>query len=138
MQLARQLGQVCFSYSTDNTANGNAYPSGLSATAIANQLISSSYISDPSIFCVSGAAGGQKVYSGPLPVVLTSTNITWNFTVATLTTTGGVTSNTGDLIPLVYFTGQSASYPATTQVESRTATHSALWHGWHCGLLQRQ
>src|SRR5271154_4526652 len=39
MQLGRQIGQMCFSYSTDNTANGNAYPSDTNASKIASDLL---------------------------------------------------------------------------------------------------
>src|SRR5277367_3495762 len=46
MQTGRQIGQMCFSYSTDNTANGNAYPSDATAAAIASDLLNASYASD--------------------------------------------------------------------------------------------
>ena len=116
MQQARQLGQVEFSYATDNTANGNTYPADSTATKIAQDLINSNYVSDPSIFCTSGAVGGQTVYSGGVPITLQQSNVTWNFTCSSLSTTGGVSSATGDLIPLVYCTGQTVNYPATAVV----------------------
>src|ERR1039458_5660680 len=43
MQTGRQIGQMCFSYATDNTANGGAYPSDATGSAIAQDLINSNY-----------------------------------------------------------------------------------------------
>src|SRR5882762_3180173 len=43
LQTGRQIGQMCFSYATDNTVNGNAYPADSTATAIAQDLINGSY-----------------------------------------------------------------------------------------------
>src|SRR5882757_4522212 len=60
MQTGRQLGQVSFSYSTDNTQNGNSYPADSTATAIANDLITASYVQDPGIFGISQQAGYIK------------------------------------------------------------------------------
>jgi prepilin-type N-terminal cleavage/methylation domain-containing protein len=115
MQQGRQIGQVEFSYATDNTANGNAYPAASSAESIANNLITASYVSDPSVFCVSGANGGQVVAKASgTTITLASNNITWNFTVLSTNTTGGITSSASDLIPLVYFSGQTVTYPVPT------------------------
>jgi prepilin-type N-terminal cleavage/methylation domain-containing protein len=115
MQQGRQIGQVEFSYATDNTANGNAYPAAATSESIANNLISASYVSDPSIFCVAGAAGGQTVATASgTTITLASNNITWNFTVLSTNTTGGITSTASDLIPLVYFSGQTVTYPVPT------------------------
>src|ERR1700678_883010 len=49
MQLARQLGQVEFSYATDNVINGNVYPSNTTSTLLCQQLITLNYVVDPSI-----------------------------------------------------------------------------------------
>src|SRR5271154_5128336 len=54
MQQSRQVGQVCFSYATDNTANGNAYPSDTSALLIAQDLLNAGYATDPNLFGVPG------------------------------------------------------------------------------------
>jgi prepilin-type N-terminal cleavage/methylation domain-containing protein len=113
MQQGRQIGQLMFSYATDNTQNGNAYPANTNSEGVANTLITANYASDPSLFCISGAAGGQVAATGTTALV--NTNITWNFTVLTATTTGGVTSSASDLIPLTYFTGDTTApkYPVT-------------------------
>src|SRR5476651_1832378 len=47
MQTGRQIGQMCFSYATDNSANGNAYPADTTGLAIAQDLINGSYATDP-------------------------------------------------------------------------------------------
>ncbi len=113
MQYGRQIGQVCFSYATDNTANGNMYPSDSTSEAIANDLITANYVQDPSVFCISGALGGQTAFSGT-PITLLANNITWNFTCTAASTNAGITSSASDLIPLVYFSGGTKfSWPIT-------------------------
>ena len=57
LQTGRQIGQVCFSYATDNTVNGNAYPADKTAVAIAQDLMNANYVTDPSIFAVTSQAG---------------------------------------------------------------------------------
>jgi prepilin-type N-terminal cleavage/methylation domain-containing protein len=130
MQQARQIGSVCYSYSTDNTQNGNSYPCGATSEAIANTLISGSYVNDPSVFCVSGALGGEQAFSGT-PIVLLKANITYNFTVMDKTkpSTGGITPTTSDLIPVVYFdggtiTGAYPFVPGTAATLALSATKS--------------
>src|SRR5476651_485101 len=57
MQQGRQIGQVIFAYSTDNTANGNLYPSDTTGAKIALDLLNAGYASDPALFVVSGQTG---------------------------------------------------------------------------------
>jgi prepilin-type N-terminal cleavage/methylation domain-containing protein len=57
MQQGRQLGQLCFSYATDNTANGNTYPADTTAVAIANDLLANGNATDPGIFGVPSQTG---------------------------------------------------------------------------------
>ena len=57
LQTGRQIGQVCFSYATDNTQNGNAYPADKTAVAIAQDLMNANYVTDPTIFAVTSQAG---------------------------------------------------------------------------------
>src|SRR5476651_1542638 len=54
MQTGRQIGQMCFSFATDNVVNGNAYPADTNGAAIASDLLNANYASDPSVFLVSG------------------------------------------------------------------------------------
>jgi len=103
MQTGRQLGQVCFAYSTDNTANGNSYPAATTATIIAQNLINANYVSDPSIFVVSGQTGVVPAVAAGGTITMASSNVSWSFTVQALNTLGGVTSTTSDLIPLIFF-----------------------------------
>jgi len=113
MQYGRQIGQMCFSYSTDNTQNGNAYPADTTAAAICSDLLNASYATDPSVFYVAGQdTTAMSVYT--MPAVGTSAamlpaNCSWCFTCQALTTTGGITSSTSDLMPLVYFNNGPSS-----------------------------
>src|SRR5476651_398654 len=50
MQQGRQIGQIFFSYATDNTQNGNNYPSDSTAASVATDLINASYVTDPGLF----------------------------------------------------------------------------------------
>jgi len=118
MQQARQIGQVAFAYASDNTQNGNTYPAGTDAPTVANMLINSNYVTDPSLFCVSGAAGGQIAASGGSSI--TTTNITYVFTCRTTNSLGGVTSAASDLLPLIFFSGVTA----TVNTAGSTATVS--------------
>src|SRR5271167_3655920 len=44
MQLGRQIGQVCFSFSTDNVQGGNAYPADTTGAKIAQDLLNANYV----------------------------------------------------------------------------------------------
>jgi len=103
MQTGRQIGQVEFSYSTDNTANGNAYPSDATGYQIAQDLMNANYVTDPGIFNVSGQTG----YTAPTvgaTITLNANCVSWSFTCNSISsTTGGITSSASDLIPLVFF-----------------------------------
>jgi prepilin-type N-terminal cleavage/methylation domain-containing protein len=115
MQTGRQIGQMCFSFSTDNVQNGNAYPSDSTAALIASFLINASYATDPGVFLVSGQTGTKVGSASTGTVTLTSSNVSWSFTSAnTSSTTGGITSNASDLIPLVFFNNGPASAILTT------------------------
>jgi prepilin-type N-terminal cleavage/methylation domain-containing protein len=123
LQTGRQIGQMCFSFSTDNTANGNMYPSDLTGYQIAQDLINASYASDPSVFAVAGQTGVAN-YSGAAPVSLTSANCSWSFTCVALTTNAGITSTTSDLTPLVFFNnGAGTKLTTPFPVTAGTATN---------------
>ena len=129
MQTGRQIGQMCFSYSTDNTANGNAYPSDATGYQIAQDLINASYATDPSVFVVSGQTGVTN-YAGASPIVLTNANCSWSFTCVALTppTTsppGGITSTASDLTPLVFF-NNGAGVSLTTPFPASPGTAKSI------------
>ena len=125
MQQGRQLGQICFSYSTDNTQNGNAYPAAATAHALAINLLNANYASDPTLFAISGAPGITP-FVGASSANMAATNVSWSFTVSALTTTGGVTSSTGDLIPLIFFNGGTGTPPTPFPQTAGTAANLQL------------
>jgi prepilin-type N-terminal cleavage/methylation domain-containing protein len=131
MQQGRQIGQIFFSYATDNTQNGNNYPSDTSAAAVATDLINSSYVTDPGLFVVSGQAYTTPGTISGSTVSLTASNISWSFTtVSTGSTTGGVSASASDLIPLVYFNAGSGNsvttpFPASPGAAKTTLVTSA-------------
>ena len=99
MQIVRQIGQMMFSYSTDNTANNNSYPDGNSSTEVFQKLLDGGYCSDPSIFYIplSGktpAKPGQK---------LKPENVCFDVT-------SGIASNASDGMPLIFMTGYKVTY----------------------------
>jgi prepilin-type N-terminal cleavage/methylation domain-containing protein len=103
MQTGRQIGQMCFSFATDNVQNGNAYPADTTGLAIAQDLINANYASDPNVFGVSQESGYTKPVSSGTTTTLVQANVSWSFTCATAATGGGITSTASDLTPLVYF-----------------------------------
>ena len=120
MQTGRQIGQMCFSFSTDNTQNGNAYPSDANATAICQDLLTANYATDPGVFGISQQPGYKKATTSGSTSTLDSGghSVSWSFTVQNLTTTGGITSSTSDLMPLVFFNNG----PITGVVSTMKAT----------------
>ena len=116
LQTGRQIGQVCFSYSTDNTANGNAYPADTSATAIAQDLINANYVSDPSIFGITSQASFMAATASGTTVTLNTNgnSVSWSFTVLQTNTTGGINSTSSDLLPLVFFNNGFGSAVSST------------------------
>ena len=118
MQTGRQIGQMCFSYSTDNTANGNAYPADGSGLLIAQDLINGNYATDPSVFGVPQQAGFTKATTSGTVTTLVAASVSWSFTCVGLSTTGGLTSSASDLTPLVFFNngagvGLTTPFPAS-------------------------
>jgi prepilin-type N-terminal cleavage/methylation domain-containing protein len=109
MQQGRQVGQVCFAFSTDNTANGNAYPAATAAFTIASNLITAGYATDPNLFGIPGQTGFTKATTSGTTSTLTAASCSWCFT--TLGSTTGVTTNASDLIPLVFFNNGFSTSP---------------------------
>jgi prepilin-type N-terminal cleavage/methylation domain-containing protein len=107
MQTARTLALSEFQYANDNNSsypdsgNTGADNGGVSASSVANCLINGGYISDPSIFFISGSTLESK-YTGSmtLPVNIPATSISFDFCGST--NGNGVNPNTPDQIPLVW------------------------------------
>jgi prepilin-type N-terminal cleavage/methylation domain-containing protein len=139
MQNARQIGQVCFSYATDNTINSNSYPTGANSESVAKLLITGNYVNDPSLFLVSDQIGRNAVTgvgtvtvaAGVTTVTMTAANISWNFVVTNVTPpTGGITANSSDLLPLIYFSGATPlTYPANTSGKKDLVLQAACPYG---------
>ena len=103
MQQGRQIGQMMFSYSTDNTANGNAYPDGSSSTEVFQKLIDGGYCTDPGVFYVP-LPGKVKALPGQK---LRPENVCWDVT-------GGVDLSSSGLVPLIFLTGYKIDYAAAS------------------------
>jgi prepilin-type N-terminal cleavage/methylation domain-containing protein len=122
MQSARSINLLMFSYSNDNNqtyppGGGNANPiigtsappnNGTSA-GVAIQLLQGGYATDPTIFALQGTTKYAGTTAGFTD--FSAQNISWDFTGGATTTTG-ITSSASDLIPIVYCTGESVTYPA--------------------------
>ena len=99
MQHARQIGQMMFAYSTDNTANNNSYPDGSSSTEVFQKLIDGGYCADPTIFYIP-LPGKIKPVAGQK---LKPENVSWDVT-------SGVDSHAPDGLPLIFMTGYKVTY----------------------------
>jgi hypothetical protein len=120
MQQGRQVGQVCFAFSTDNTANGNSYPAAASAYIIANNLLTAGYATDPNLFGIPGQSGFTKATSTSSGSTLVAASCSWCFT--TLSGTTGVSTNASDLIPLVYFNNGFSTSPCGATITAVPGT----------------
>jgi hypothetical protein len=98
-QTGRQIAQMMFDYSTDNTANDNAYPDGNSSTEVFQKLLDEKYCTDPAIFYLP-LPGKVKPIAGQK---LKPENVCWDVT-------SGVDSNAPDKLPLIFMTGYKVTY----------------------------
>ena len=107
MQTCRTLALAEFQSSNDN--NG-AYPDGTDAGIIAQELVTGNYISDPSIFLVSGDQTATKAVSN---TSITKTNVSYDFTGVNGTgnPVAGVGSSAPDQLPLVWTPDPGAILP---------------------------
>jgi prepilin-type N-terminal cleavage/methylation domain-containing protein len=117
MQSAHALYLASFSYANDNS---QVYfdKSGGTAGDVAVALLAGGYVSDPSIFWVSGdQAGTQYTGSAPLTGLQPGTGVSWDW----LGNSGkGVDSTFGDYSPLLWSTvsGTGGLPPATVAVNT--------------------
>jgi type II secretory pathway pseudopilin PulG len=121
LQQVRQIGQICFAYSTDN----GSYPAGVTTSTgvtIADQLINANYVTDPSVFVVSSQTGATAgTVSAGVSANMSSNNVSYSFTISSTAGTG-ITSNASDLIPLVYFNnGPGLGVTTTIQATGSSA-----------------
>jgi prepilin-type N-terminal cleavage/methylation domain-containing protein len=127
LQQVRQIGQLCFAFSTDN---GN-YPAGgttSSGVTIADQLINANYVTDPSVFVVSSQSGTTAgSVSDGVSANLSSNNVSYSFTISATAGTG-ITSNASDLIPLVYFNNGPGS-GVTTAIHATGSSAISVTYG---------
>ena len=106
MQTGRQIGQMCFSFATDNSQNGNQYPSDITGLAVAQDLINAGYATDPGVFGIAQQTGYTKATTAGTTTTLVQNSVSWSFTCVTAAASPngvGISSTTSDLIPLVYF-----------------------------------
>ncbi len=91
MQQGRQIGQMMFSYATDNVQNGNAYPDGNSSTEVFQKLLDGGYATDPTLFYVPMPGKVEPVKGQKLK----PENVSWDVT-------SGVSSNSPDGLTCFY------------------------------------
>jgi type II secretory pathway pseudopilin PulG len=95
MQSSRAIALAMYTYALDH--NG-AYPDGASSTEVFQKLIDGKYVSDPSLFYFQ-MEGKTKATSNKLA----PENVCYDVT-------SGVTSNSSDLVPVVFTTGYILNY----------------------------
>jgi prepilin-type N-terminal cleavage/methylation domain-containing protein len=133
MQYGRQIGQMCFSFATDNSSDGNKYPADTTGLAICQDLLTAGYATDPNVFGISQQTGYTKPVSTGTTTTLVNTNVSWSFTCVALNkqtatvTGGGLTSAASDLTPMIYFNnGAGVSIPSPFPALAGTAKTVAL------------
>ncbi len=109
MQTCRAIALAEFSYSNDN----NAYPDGTDAAALCQELFSGNYVSDPSVFRLSGGAAKP-----PTTATIATGNVDYDFLGMANGGTpanpiAGLPASTPDGIPVVWSPDAEVVVPAT-------------------------
>jgi type II secretory pathway pseudopilin PulG len=112
---ARTISQLLSQYATDNNGTypaGEGTPAAGKSEGIARNLLENNYTPDAAIF----ALGSAVPYGGKASDFsdMTASNVGWDFT-AGATASTGITSTDPDLLPTVYTTGESVTYPTTAE-----------------------
>jgi len=108
---ARTINTILSQYATDNNGVypvGEGTPAAGKSEGIARNLLENNYLPDARVFAV----GTTARYSGKASDFsdITGANLSWDFT-AGATPTTGLTTSAPDLLPIVYGTGESVTYP---------------------------
>jgi type II secretory pathway pseudopilin PulG len=111
VESARTINTLLSQYATDNNGVypvGDGTPAAGKSEGIVRNLLENNYTPDATVFAVGSTAG----FSGKASDFsdISPANISWDFT-AGATTTTGITSAAPDLLPTVYSTGESVTYP---------------------------
>ena len=115
MQTTHALYLADFQYSVDNNQQ---FADGTDAGIIAQALMSGNYITDPSIFWISGG-NATKFTGANAATTIVATNVSWDFYGVNGTAAGGVTPTLGvgtndpDQLPLIWSTGNTVVIPTT-------------------------
>ena len=119
MQSAHAIGLAMYSYANDNS---QTYPdiAGADAGSIAQQLLGGGYVTDPSIFFISG--GTATKYTGTTTAAATTiakTNLSWDFAV---NGGAGLSSTSYSYLPLLW----SSMTGGTTIPNLKAAAQTAI------------
>jgi type II secretory pathway pseudopilin PulG len=122
MQTARTIGLAEFAFSNDNN---NSYPdtgiptgnTGTDATTIAKPLLAGSYVTDPTVFFISG--GTAKKFTGTTPAQnIAVSNISFDF----VGTGSGIGTNYPDALPVCMSTIVGGTQPTLTAAAGTAIT----------------
>ena len=95
LQQVHAVGLALFSYACDHDGK---YPTGMSSTAVFQQLLDQGYVADPALFYVPMP---EKVR--PISKKLKPENVSFDVT-------AGVDLNSSDAVPILFLTGFSINY----------------------------
>jgi type II secretory pathway pseudopilin PulG len=109
MQTTRAIALAMYQYATDHQG---AYPDGKTSTEVFQKLIDGKYITNPVVFYV--AMPGKTRATSP---TLTAANVSYDVT-------SGVTADSPDSLPIVFCTGYTVSYSASSSAVPDSATSS--------------
>jgi prepilin-type N-terminal cleavage/methylation domain-containing protein len=117
MQTCRTIAVAEFQYANDN--NGS-YPDGADAGAIASELVSGNYASDPKIFFIPGDQNYVPYTPGGTTAVIAKSAVSYDFLgVSGTNPTAGLNSSTPDQAPVVWSDGDAGcTIPSAANVGS--------------------
>ena len=117
VQTTRTIALSEFQYANDN---GQSYPYGSDASAIAKLLLLGNYISDPTIFYIGGSV--EKKFTGTTPsTTILVSNISYDF--VQTSTSSGLNPNDPDQLPVIFSSfGTAHTFPTAAGADSITFT----------------
>jgi prepilin-type N-terminal cleavage/methylation domain-containing protein len=128
LQSAHALGLAMYSAANDDS---QVYPdlSGGSAAPVAGALLAGGYVTDPSIFFLSGDTNSAAKYGGVVASAATSiqqSNISWDF-ISNAGVAPGVNTTSYPFLPLMWSTVATGTEPAfSTTATTITATPASV------------
>jgi prepilin-type N-terminal cleavage/methylation domain-containing protein len=124
MQTTHALYLADFQYSIDNSTSQGSFADAADAGGIAQALINGGYITDPSIFYLSGSSA-TKFSGANAATSIQASNVSWDFygvngtgggggsAGSTSSSFNGISTSDPDQLPLIWATGNKVNLPTS-------------------------